>query len=77
MPLGCLLCEESIECRENNSKSYLTHLLTVHHLLITDVDKIGDFGRYVTYWRDRLKAVTLDDVCFKINTNTDQNDPSL
>jgi hypothetical protein len=30
--------------------------------------------RYTTYWKERLKTVKLDDVCFKINTNTGVND---
>jgi hypothetical protein len=74
--LECLLCEERLEI-EKDSKPYLTHLLTMHRLLITEVDKIGDIQRYIEYWRERLKVITLDDICFKINTNSDKRDPSL
>lgn len=30
--------------------------------------------RYVSYWKERLKKTKLEDVCFRINTNTGRND---
>ena len=71
--LECFVCNESIkECEE--IKIYLSHLLTAHHLVISEVDKIGDFKKYANYWQNRLKTLTLGDICFKINTNTGEHD---
>jgi hypothetical protein len=42
--LNCLLCEESFNISDE-VKSYLSHLLTKHYLLISDIDKIGDLER--------------------------------
>jgi hypothetical protein len=75
-PTQCLLCEENVDIGKDG-KLYLSHLLTVHHLLIADAEKIGDLQRYVDYWRGRLKTITLDDICFKINTNTGKEDLGL
>ena len=70
----CLLCSEKIDI-STETKTYLNHLLTVHYLLISDAEKIGDLEQYINYWRERLKTnLALDDICFKIKTNTGKHD---
>ena len=71
--LACMLCDESLDVSKE-TKSYLSHLLITHFLVISDVDKIGDLERYAKYWRARLEVVKIEDICFKINTNTGKND---
>ena len=43
----CLLCNQKFNLVEENIKTYLAHLLVVHKLVISDVDQIGDFEKFV------------------------------
>lgn len=71
----CISCEKKfrINC-EIEEKNYLSHLIAIHRVVIADVHLIGDFKKYLAYWKERLKAVKLVDVCFVIKTNTGAND---
>ena len=82
----CMLCDdETHDLRPTSphtlsakTKEFLKHLLERHRLVIADVERIGHLAKYVMYWRQRLlldqPQATLDDVCFRINTNTGKND---
>ena len=71
----CILCEKHFHLNnEHDEKTYLAHLLTLHKFVIADVQLIGDFKRYVTYWKERLQTTKLEDVCFIIETNTGPTD---
>lgn len=34
-------------------------------------------SRYIKYWKDRLASLKIEDICFKINTNTGKNDKGI
>ena len=72
----CLLCPEVLDITLSDQKNYLAHLLIAHQLVIADVNQIGDFERYATYWRRKFKdqKTSLKDVCFEICTNTGAKD---
>ncbi|CAF0704556.1 unnamed protein product [Brachionus calyciflorus] len=73
--IQCLLCNQDFDIFSNTDlKIYLAHLLKTHKLVISDVDHIGHFQKYNNYWKDRFKEGTIEDFCFKINTNSGQND---
>jgi hypothetical protein len=65
----CLLCEETINLLENK-KEFLTHLIISHKLVISDVENIAEFSKYIKYWRNRLVGGNLDEYCFRITTNS-------
>lgn len=73
--IECISCEKKfrINC-EIEEKNYLSHLIAIHRVVIADVHLIGDFKKYLAYWKERLKTVKLDEVCFVIKTNTGAND---
>lgn len=74
--IQCLLCDAKFELIGDNTKSYLAHLLASHRLVIAEINQIGDFKRYNTYWRERLRdaKISVKDICFEIRTNSGQND---
>ncbi len=43
----CMLCHQKFNLIEENFKTYLAHLLVVHKLVISDVDQIGNFEKFV------------------------------
>ena len=65
----CLLCEETITLLENK-KEFLTHLIISHKLVISDVENIAEFSKYIKYWRNRFVGGNLDEYCFRITTNS-------
>lgn len=70
----CILCDKNFDLNnEEDEKTYLAHLLAIHKFVIADVQLIGDFKRYVTYWKERLSSTKLEEVCFIIETNTKPN----
>ncbi len=74
-PIDCILCEKKFTIsNEREEKTYLAHLVAIHKLVISDVSLIGDLKKYLAYWRDRLRTLKLDDVCFTITTNTGPSD---
>jgi hypothetical protein len=43
----CFLCSQKFNILDENNKTYLTHLLIAHKLVISDVDQIGDFEKWM------------------------------
>ena len=73
--IDCILCEIKFNLNtELEEKTYLAHLIATHRVVIADVNLIGDLKKYLSYWKERLKVIKLEDVCFTISTNTGQND---
>ena len=60
----CILCEEELI-----DKSALTaHLLSLHHLVISNIDGVADLSAYLLYWRQRLQHTPLDSVAAVIKS---------
>lgn len=74
--IPCLLCEERFPKTESGIKNpLLAHLLSVHKIVIGDVDKISYFPKYIQYWRERfLTTRDLTEYCVVVNTNTKEED---
>ncbi|RNA31813.1 zinc finger protein 277-like [Brachionus plicatilis] len=71
----CLRCDQEFNVQDIDSqKNYLSHLLKEHRMVISDVDHIGHFQKYNQYWKERFSQRNIDDFCFKINTNSAQDD---
>lgn len=65
--LPCLMCGETFEITVDKV-DFLKHLLSVHKLVVADVNLIANFKSYILYWKERLKEVTLKEVCSSIET---------
>jgi len=74
--IPCFFCEETFPATENGTKNpILAHLLSEHKLIIANVDKVANFPKYVTYWREKLSQTKdIKDYCVVINTNTAPDD---
>jgi len=74
-PLECILCDKKFSIsNEAEEKTFLAHLIAAHKLVISDVNLIGNLKKYLAYWKDRLRTVKLEDICYTIKTNTKPND---
>ncbi|KAJ8302312.1 hypothetical protein KUTeg_021299 [Tegillarca granosa] len=71
---ACLMCDEWFNLEEDSLDTFLRHLLTVHKVVIADVKLICNLKRYMLYWKERLKELTISDICSVINTNTGSKD---
>lgn len=58
----CILCDLSFV----NHAHVLRHLLTIHHIVIEDVESIADLTRYLVLWKQKSKKLNLHRSCLKI-----------
>ncbi|XP_078272820.1 zinc finger protein 277 isoform X2 [Rhinoraja longicauda] len=66
--LPCIFCEECYPSEDK--KDLLRHMILEHKLVISDVKLIGDFRRYILYWKKRFTEQPITNFCSVIRTNS-------
>merc|ERR1712235_202473 len=71
----CFLCGMEFNMLTER-EAFLTHVITVHKLVIGDVELISDLSSYVEYWGGRFaESKNLAQFCAVIKTNSQLSDP--
>lgn len=64
--ITCLFCEEKY-LHPNGQQDFLQHLLTFHKFVIADVNMIGNFPSYISYWRNKFRTNLPSKYCTIMN----------
>ncbi|XP_064605513.1 zinc finger protein 277-like isoform X2 [Liolophura sinensis] len=70
----CLLCDKKFDLSDSSDKNTcLEHLLTLHRLVIGEVELIADLKAYFRYWKERFKGGLLSDFCTSLKIAEDKS----
>uniref|UniRef100_A0A0K0EQQ0 C2H2-type domain-containing protein n=1 Tax=Strongyloides stercoralis TaxID=6248 RepID=A0A0K0EQQ0_STRER len=69
-PTMCVSCLQFFNLPDEMDE-FATHLLKEHHIVISEIDHIVDFKRYVEYWRQRFAKESIDKLFPKITPDKD------
>ncbi|XP_066251514.1 zinc finger protein 277 [Euwallacea similis] len=58
---ACFLCEDTFNIKLRID-IFLAHIFDVHKCVIEDVQNIKNLPGYISYWRDRFKAVPIEQI---------------
>ncbi|XP_065668162.1 zinc finger protein 277 isoform X2 [Hydra vulgaris] len=74
--IECLVCNSKFPSTENGTGNpILAHLLSVHKIVIADVQNIPNFPRYISYWKEKFSTVKdLKEVCVVVKSNSSPED---
>lgn len=64
----CTFSQDNVDTDEEARQKLVAHLLTLHHFVIEDVDKIVNLKKYFAEWKEKLSSKPLSHYCFSINT---------
>ncbi|XP_077981074.1 zinc finger protein 277-like [Glandiceps talaboti] len=69
----CLMCEHRFKMVQEKD-GFLKHLVTVHKMVLADVNLVCNLSKYVEYWRKRFQQEPIKNFCSVIHTNSRPTD---